>query len=217
MSRGSGQREAGYFGWLRVGLLTAVAATAAFGQNVPFMRPGSYEIGPFVGASYGIVDAQYIVGGNLTYAINRVVLPYVEYSYFPEVARPLTPSQVPSNATQVRANRNISFSDFHGGVHLRIPIHEKPIVPYLAFGVGALTHFDAKVRYSYVNAFGQQSQTDEITSPGGAAFAVNGGGGLRFYFGQRWGMRVEAKVYKPTGDFNSTFGKVEVGLFYQMR
>jgi hypothetical protein len=28
-----------------------------------------------------------------------------------------------------------------------------------------------------------------------------------------WRMRADAKIYKPTGTFSSTFGKAEIGLF----
>ena len=60
-------------------LLIASTMGAVCGQ-VSYLRPGSFELGPFVGASYGIVNAQYMVGGNLTVAINKFILPYVEYS-----------------------------------------------------------------------------------------------------------------------------------------
>src|ERR1035438_3090116 len=121
-------------------LLIASTMGAVFGQ-VSYVRPGSFELGPFVGASYGIVNAQYMVGGNLTFAVNKFVLPYVEYSFLPQVARPTLTQTLPAGAF-FTSDRNISFSDFHAGVHLRFPIHEKPIVPYLAFGVGTLAHSD---------------------------------------------------------------------------
>ena len=199
----------------RVALLSTIAVVSGYGQ-VPYLRPGSIEVGPFLGASYGIVSAQYMVGGNVTIAANKIFLPYVEYSYLPEVARPTIVSSVGSGTTAT-VDRNISFSDFHGGLHIRIPIHEKPVVPYLAIGVGALTHFDQTVKVTFRNPDGT-TQTQTLTQPGGSDFAFNAGGGLRFYIrGQRLGMRLEAKVYKPSGVFDSTFGKVEAGLFYQFR
>jgi hypothetical protein len=201
---------------LRVVLLSSATLMVGFGQNAPYLRPGSIEVGPFLGASYGIVSAQYMVGGNVTIAANKTFLPYVEYTYLPKVARPtITPSV--GAGTSVTVDRNVSFSDFHGGVHIRLPIHEKPVVPYLAFGVGALTHFDQPVKVTFKFSDGSSS-TQNLTQPAGSDFAVNGGVGLRFYFrSQRFGMRVEAKVYKPTGEFNSTFGKAEAGVFYQFR
>jgi hypothetical protein len=53
--------------------------------------------------------------------------------------------------------------------------------------------------------------------PARTDFAVNFGGGLRFYLSERFGMRLEAKGYKPTGTYTDMFGKVEVGFFYQVR
>jgi hypothetical protein len=150
--------------------------------------------------------------------VNKYILPYAEYSYFPQVAAPSTGTIATAieglpSAIAFKVNTNISFSDVHGGVHIRIPIHEKPIVPYLAFGVGTLIHSDQTGTIS-VPSF---NETLKFTQTGGADFAFNAGGGLRYYFNQRYGIRVEAKVYKPTGTFNSTFGKVEFGIFYQFR
>jgi hypothetical protein len=193
---------------------------AASAQNVPYVRAGSFEVGPFVGASYGLVNAQYMVGGNVTFAVNKFVLPYFEYTYLPKVAAPAPSSllnfALPPGAT-FTSQENISFSDFHGGVHLRFPIREKPIVPYLAFGVGGLDHFSASGTVTVRNPDGTQFSGIGFKEAGAVDFAVNAGGGLRYYINQRWGLRVEAKVYKPTGTYTSPFGKVEFGLFYQFR
>jgi hypothetical protein len=196
---------------LKCVLLIASTGSAVFGQ-VSYVRPGSFELDPFVGASYGIVNAQFMVGANLTFAANKYILPYVEYSYFPQFAAPVG-SFIPSSGVAYTVSKNISFSDFHGGVHIRIPIHEKPIVPYLAFGVGTLEHSDQSGTIT-ISSF---NQTLPFFQAGGADFAINGGGGLRYYFNQRYGIRVEAKVYKMTGTFDNTFGKVEFGIFYQFR
>jgi hypothetical protein len=201
--------------------LAAAAGSASAQQNVSFLRTGSIEAGVFGGASYGIVSYQGMVGGNVTIAANKWILPYVEYTYLPQVAFPLAPSlSVPAGYT-VAVNHNISFSDFHGGVHIRLPIHDSPVVPYLAVGVGVLTHFSQDVTFTTTppagSGFGSTSQT--ITVPTGSNFAVNAGGGIRYYLAsERFGFRAEAKVYKPTGQtYNSTFGKVEFGIFYQFR
>jgi hypothetical protein len=203
------------FSGMKSVLLIASTVGAAFGQ-VSYVRPGSFELGPFVGASYGIVNAQYMVGGNLTFAVNKFILPYVEYSYLPQVAKPVLGTAATSGSP-FTVNTNISFSDFHGGVHLRFPIHEKPIVPYLAFGVGALTHSSQSGTGLIINPSPFPPSPFTFTQTGGSDFAINGGGGLRYYFNQRYGIRVEAKVYKPTGLFNNAFGKVEFGFFYQFR
>jgi len=110
-------------------------------------------------------------------------------------------------AKQARA-KTISV---HGGVHIRLPVlREKPVVPYLVFGAGGLTSVNHTVTASYKDDTGAVTQVP-LTVPGGTNFAVNTGGGIRFYIGQRFGLRVEAKAYKPTGDFTDVFGKVEGG------
>jgi hypothetical protein len=203
---------------LRIGLLALAGAAASFGQNVPYLRPGSIEVGPFLGGSYGIVDAQYMVGGNFTVAANKYILPYVEFTYLPQVASPPPLSGLPSGVSSVSVSRNIDFYDFHGGVHIRMPIHEKPFVPYLAVGVGTLHHFQTTVTPTVKFTDGTTVTLTPAIEPGGSDFAVNFGGGLRYYFkSAKFGMRAEVKVYKPTGTFNSTFGKAEIGLFYQFR
>ena len=194
----------------------ATAGCAVAQQNVSFLRTGSIEAGVFGGASYGIVNYQGMAGGNITIAANKWILPYAEYTYLPQVALPQGTTNLQPGFT-VSVNHNISFSDFHGGVHIRMPIHDSPLVPYLAVGVGALTHFSQDVTFTTTGPNGSSSNT--ITVPTGSSFAVNAGGGLRYYLrSERFGFRAEAKVYKPTSQpYNGTFGKVEFGVFYQFR
>jgi hypothetical protein len=169
------------------------------------------EVGPFVGATYGINKVGVMGGGNITYALkNRYVLPYFEFSYFPGLPHSYTDS------LGTKYDFSIGVADINGGVHIRLPIfREKPLVPYLVVGVGALHYFQ-----------GTGTQTPpglsaiSATFPPGTSFAVSGGGGLRYYLGGsgRFGFRVEAKVYKPSsGPFsNDTIGKVEAGFFFQV-
>lgn len=199
--------------------LAAVAACAPAQQNVSFLRTGSIEAGAFGGASYGIVNFQGMVGGNVTVAANKWVLPYVEYTYLPGVASPILPSTSVPPGYSVTVSHNISFSDFHGGVHIRLPIHDSPVVPYLVVGAGALTHFQQTVTSTLTGPNCPSGCQSSVPVPGASNFAVNFGGGIRYYLrSERFGFRTEAKVYKPTGSgYNSTFGKVEFGIFYQFR
>jgi len=197
-----------------VGTFSAGVASAQTRKD--HLRPGSVEIGGFVGASYGVDDFRPMGGGNVTYAINKWLLPYAEYSYFPGIARTVRQSVPGLPNPNLTSTFSLPLSDFHGGVHIRIPIHESPIVPYAVFGVGALHHFSKDVTYNYV---GGDSLPHTLTGrdPGGTDFAINAGGGLRYYISQRFGIRVEAKAYRPSSDFTDVFGKVEVGFFLQLR
>src|ERR1041385_2411668 len=117
----------------RIIFLTSVALPI-FGQ-VSVVRPNSFEVGGFAGASYGIDKFRGMGGGNVTYAINKYILPYVEYSYFPGIGR-VQNGVFAGTGNPYRLTYSIPLSDFHGGVHIRIPIREKPIVPYAVFGMG---------------------------------------------------------------------------------
>lgn len=204
--------------WMLVFAL-GIGATGAWAQ-VSIVRSGSVEIGPFVGASYGIDRWRVMGGGNITYALkNKYVLPYFEYSYFPGIGRKST-STIGDTGRTFTQTYSIPIHDIHGGVHVRLPVfRENPVVPYVVFGMGALRNPARRTQVTYEDANGP-FQTLEIDVPSNSDFAINAGGGLRFYIGGtgRFGFRTEAKVYRPSGSFsNSTFGKVELGLFFQLR
>ena len=180
------------------------------------VRTGSFEVGGFLGASYGVDDFRFMGGANVTYAVNKWLLPYVEYSYFPGIARTITQPIPGLTNTVARQTFSTPLSDFHGGVHIRIPIRESPVVPYLVFGLGGLTHFERHPTLSYTGADGLVHSLPS-DDPAGTDFAVNFGGGVRYYLNQRFGFRLEAKGYKPNSSATAAFGKVEAGVFYQLR
>jgi hypothetical protein len=187
------------------------------GQGVTsVVRSGSFELGGFAGASYGVDKYRFMGGANVTYAINKWLLPYVEYSYFPGIARTIS-QPVPGLSTATATSTfSTPLSDFHGGVHIRVPIRESPIVPYFVVGIGGLTHFQRTTTLTYTGADGAPHALT-ATDPGGTDFAVNFGGGIRYYVNQRFGFRLEAKGYKPDSSITPVFGKVEFGFFYQLR
>src|SRR5438067_6643425 len=88
----------------RLGLLLSAAVPAAFGQY-SYYKPGSIELGGFVGASYGVVDFQYMLGGNLTVAANKRLLFYGEYTWLPKVTTPLF--QNLAGGSTYTADRNV--------------------------------------------------------------------------------------------------------------
>jgi len=201
-------------------VLFVAGAINGYGQSSA-IRSGSVEVGGFVGASYGIDKFHPMAGGNITYALkNRIVLPYFEYSYFPGI-----PHQGVLNVgggQTLTQNYTLAFSDVHGGVHVRIPIAEKPIVPYLVFGVGTMIYPSRTDTFSGTIGSGSTAQpvNQMVPVPGGSDFAINGGVGLRYYIGQTgtYGFRGEAKFYRiMDGSFTgTTFGKVEFGFFIQL-
>jgi Outer membrane protein beta-barrel domain len=194
----------------RSACILGVLAGALSAQSRSVVRSGSYEVGGFVGASYGIDEFRWMGGGNVTYAANKWILPYAEYSYFPGIGRKQSRT-IPGLTRPIDISYRIPLSDFHGGVHIRMPIREFPVVPYAVIGVGMI---HAPARDFNVNVEGIQVPFSAAASTDPA---VNFGGGLRYYINQRVGVRAEAKVYKPGGAFKDTFGKVEFGFFVQLR
>jgi hypothetical protein len=196
---------------LRVAALLVCVITVAIAQ-VPAVRQGSFEVGGFIGSSFGLDHYQVMGGGNVSYGVTKYLLPYVEYSYFPGIERQSS-GTFPTTGASYTVSQAIPFSDFHGGVHIRIPIRESRLVPYAVIGFGGLKS------YARTGSATFQGVTIPLSFPSETDFAVNGGGGLRYYIGQRYGVRFEAKVYKPYGGstgFNDPFGKVEFGFFFQL-
>ncbi|HTS30011.1 MAG TPA: hypothetical protein VMH81_29270 [Bryobacteraceae bacterium] len=199
-------------------ILWMAAAVPSLDAQSSYVRAGSFEFGGFAGVSYGLDDYRAMGGGNVTFAVNKYILPYAEVSYFPGILRTVKGTIPVSGGTPISYTQNSSypFTDFHGGVHIRMPIfRESPVVPYLVFGVGGLRHSTRMINVQYQTL--GQTLTAQITDPAGTDKAINGGGGIRYYIGQRFGLRVEAKVYKPYGEFTDTFAKIEAGFFYQAR
>jgi hypothetical protein len=199
-------QRAGVHALLVAGLLL-LAPVAGWSQAkvVPYFHAGTVEAGAFLGSSYGLDSWRVMGGGNVAFGLTRVIMPYAEYSYFPGIQRQAT-------FTSGSLNYSVPVSDFHGGVHLRLPLGESPVVPYAVAGVGALRFGDANVKIKFPDG---TIIGDTIT--GKSSFAANFGGGIRFYTREHVGFRFEAKVYKPTGQYTEPFYKVEGGIFFQFR
>lgn len=216
-------------------LVSLVVVQGAFAQTAP-IRQGSVEAGGFVGASYGISSAAPMGGGNVSWAVTKVLLPYVEYSYFPSIQHTLS-GQV-HNATENKyypysTTFPASASDFHVGVHIRGQIKETRLAPYAVLGIGSMSIGNGQITAVHYSDSNCKSTTDLCetqlgTKPtGGTSIALNFGGGLRYYVTPQYGIRIELKGYKPfNGPPQTTLGnavldnpflKAEFGFFYQFR
>lgn len=188
---------------------------SALAQDAPVIRAHTFEVGLFTGASYGIDEARVMGGGNVSFGLTKQILPYVEFSYFPGIGRKQE-GIFPGTGRPFTTSYSIPIADFHGGVHIRFVRAERRVVPYGVFGMGVLHSFDRTVDATYSDASGPFNRV-QLDVPSRNDFAVNFGGGIRFYLTQRFGFRLEAKAYKPTGPFNDVFGKAEAGIFFQLR
>jgi hypothetical protein len=221
--------------WQVLGLACSVAIASA---QTP-VRKGSYEIGGFMGASYGVGEGAVMGGGNVSYALTKEILPYVEYSYLPNVQR-TTNGFIGGTQNPATATYGANVSDFHVGVHIRFQIREnRHFAPYAAFGVGSLTVGSGTIHtLNYTDTNGPHSLTGlNLNEPGGSNVAINYGGGIRYYVtpqkgsgNARYGFRIEVKGYKPfsqqgnnpfggsgTVTFNNSFVKAEAGFFLQLK
>jgi hypothetical protein len=195
-------------------VLALCFAQVALAQDMPIVRTGNTEIGGFVGASFGIDKARVMGGGNVAYAATRVVMPYVEFSYFPGIGRKQSVS-LGTSGRSAQFNFQVPLYDFHGGVHLRVPVKDSRVIPYGVIGAGMIHTLKRTEKVVISDSLG--SFNIPVDVPARSDFALNFGGGLRFYVNERYGFRVEVKAYKPTGTFKDLFGKVEGGFFFQIK
>jgi hypothetical protein len=185
------------------GGLVIVFATACFAQDAPEVKAKTWEVGTFAGSSFGLDKFRVMGGGNVGYAITKHIFPYAEVSYLPGIGRRDT---LPTSTIDYE----LPVTDFHGGVHLRLTRPGWSFVPYGIVGFGMI-HTGGGT--------GTRKLSDGSTVPvsisSSTDYATNFGAGARYYITERWGIRVEAKVYKPTGRFTDVFGRVAAGLFWQ--
>ena len=146
----------------------------------------------------------------------KLLLPYVEFSYFPEIIRNF------DNAN-FQYIESAKIYDVHAGVHIRILPHESRVVPYGVVGFGVLkseTTGQSIPKPSFCSAQGlspaQCSQLQGTVDINANDPTVNFGAGLRVYHTSYLGYRAEFKAYRPvSGQFTNFFYKAEGGIFFQ--
>jgi hypothetical protein len=212
-------------GCLAVGALSAQTVN----QYVPEVRKGDKELGFFAGGTYGLDKWNGFGGTNFSWAITKYIMPYVEYSFFPEIPRDniRTPDSTPGSTRYTVGSYSARIQDIHGGVHIRAQKGSSMFVPYLVAGFGGLGIRLTTQSQLYGAAGGKDcpgSASDCVIGPASSSqsnefdAAINGGAGVRIYTTERVGFRVEYKAYKPlTGTSQATpvFWKVEGGIFFQ--
>jgi hypothetical protein len=206
------------FSWICLSASLAVAAVAQT-QTAPPPPPkqqdtgvvsqqaGDSELGLFTGAVIPPGGGAKIGGGaNFAYAVNTWLYPYVEFSVLPGA---LNQQVTAGNSTFVT---NGNLADFNGGLHIRFPINKR-FVPYAVIAVGGFKPYSVTLtQMSGGNTINSQSVSQ------GLEFAVNYGGGIRYYITNRIGVRFEAKAYhSPSSAFSGTPVRVMGGIFFQFK
>jgi opacity protein-like surface antigen len=92
--------------------------------------------------------------------------------------------------------------DFNGHVHVRIPVR-RYWEPYIAIGAGLLHSTSERIVTTPAGNMVEDSSDNN--------FAFQIGGGLRYFIGEKWGVRPEWKYYASERNFS----KLSIGVFYQ--
>jgi hypothetical protein len=175
-------------------LLSCLCVGLAKAQDAAVLHKNTFEVGPFIGMSYGVDHLRVMGGGNVTYSILRNLLLYGEYSYFPSIQRTVL------NSNQAKYQIKIPLQDVNFGIHLRIRIPKTPLVPYVVGGLGMLHSPTKSDSFQTLNQFtNQYNQAQSYTVNSSTDFAVNYGAGVRLYIRESFGFRGEFKGYRLTG------------------
>jgi hypothetical protein len=190
----------------------------AFGQSVPSVGTGNLEVGLFGGESYGLDRFRPMGGANVAYGLSPKLFPFVEASYLPGVARQLI---TPAGTSSATGEGKFDMLDFHGGLHIRFRRPESRVVPYAVVGAGLIHESSGTLLVA--ESFGSGARyTPGFNVRASTVFAVNFGGGLRFFFNEHLALRVEFKGFKPTSEpravallSGAVAGKLDPHLFYR--
>jgi hypothetical protein len=214
---------------MQLGVWVCVLQGVVLAQT-PDLRPGNFELGLYAGASYGVDAARPMGGVNLSYSLPKLLLPYVEFSYFPELIRKFDKT-LPGNNFPDHFTEAAKIEDIHAGLHIRILPHESRVVPYGVIGFGVLhsrnTGTDIPDAQACVvpgistspctaGQLAALSKSTTVISENDPA--INFGAGLRVYHKSYLGYRIEYKLYRPLSgqqEFQKFFSKAEGGIFFQ--
>jgi hypothetical protein len=157
-------------------------------------KKGNLELGLFGGESYGLDRFRPMGGGNVAYGLSCALFPFAEMSYLPGILR--TNNAASTNTASYR-QFNVNMTDFHAGFHIRIPRPEWKVVPYGVVGLGLIRGAQSTAVFYNLSAIGQVD-VQRQTVPSNVNLAFDFGGGLRFFFSERFALRMEFKAFQPT-------------------
>ena len=182
---------------LCAGILSSPQAAVAQ-EDAPSVRRNNVEVALLGGASLGFEKYRFMGGGNVGWAATKHIFPYVEASYLPGLIRER--EQNIGDGIILQQRFEAPAFDFNGGLHLRAPVAESPVVPYAVIGVGGI-RYGSTNEVQLVDNSGNVLDTGTLNIDSQSVLAVNGGAGLRYYVNEKVGLRFEFKAYKPvSGD-----------------
>jgi len=170
-----------------IGLLLA---TAGYGQE---MEKGQVEAAGLAGIVAGI-GTHGTIGGSIGAVVRDRIFAYGELSYIPGGGGGF---QVPGFSAESSAKA----INFNAGAHYLFS-RNNSIVPYAGAGIGILrSTFSTSTTVGGVTTSGDFSNTD---------FYFNFGGGFRYSFNDRWGVRPELMVFAGS----EVFVRIGAGVYY---
>jgi opacity protein-like surface antigen len=175
--------------------LTAIAFAAAPVYGQVFFDGGG-EVSAMGGVAFGGLGARPIVSGSAGADITRYAMVLAEAAMIPISSQTL----LPANANTVRGS---DLFDFNVALQGRIPI--KRWEPYGMLGTAVLMN-------PYTAGFLGPNGTVVYVGERHSKFALEGGGGCRYYAGEKWGVRVEYRYTSSARNFN----RIQGGLFYRL-
>lgn len=187
---------------IRLGLLIGLVSVAAWSaedapplpKDQPVVKGGNLELGLFGGESYGLDRFRPMGGANIAYGLSPALFPFAEASYLPGVLRTVN---IPTGTTTSYQQFNVNMMDFHAGLHIRVPKPESPVVPYAVVGLGMIRQSQSTSTAYLVTNFGTVPFSANM--PSTVNFSLDFGAGLRFFFNERFALRLEFKAFKPIG------------------
>jgi hypothetical protein len=202
--------------------------TAVRGQTHTVIRDGSVEIGVLAGDTIGglvragiplpnfngfIVSSpgRGVLAVNTAFAASKSLLFYGQVSAF-RGAR--TDRDLGAGFS---ATTNLLNLVYEAGFEKLFPVRRTAWAIYV-LGAGATVQKRVDVLVNFADPNPAPPATEVFAGATRvrlkkAIFAPTAGGGLRYYFGRHFGLRVEAKSYFPTGDLPRAVGVASAGLF----
>lgn len=179
--------------WLIAVTALALVAVPLHGQ---VFFDGGGEVSVMGGAAFGSIGSHPVVGGSAGADITRYFMVLGEAAMIPLDNQTL----LPAGAFTVRGS---SLFDFNVALQGRIPI--KRWEPYGTLGTAVLMN-------PYTAGFLGPNGSVVYVGERHSKFGLEGGGGCRYYIGERWGARLEYRYTSSSRSFNRVVG----GVFYRV-
>jgi hypothetical protein len=173
--------------------LTVLAVSPSPGQE---RQNGDGELFVMAGGTLGGIGAYPVIAGGAGARFSRYLMGLLEASVIPFNNQTL----LPTPAVSVRGS---DLFDFNFALQGTIPIRRWE--PYGTFGTAVLMN-------QFTGAFPQPAGQIAEVGQRHSKFGLEMGAGVRWYAGERWGIRAEYRYTSSVQNFNRVLG----GFFYRI-